>query len=174
VIRKITLPSVLICALALAVYFYAHYNWHPLPPGATIDRVVVEKAARKLSLFRDGRRLKSYRVALGRSPVGPKEKEGDMKTPEGIYKIDNRNAQSSFHLALHISYPSNDDNARAAERGVSAGFDIMIHGIRNGLGWMGSFHRRKDWTAGCIALTDEEIEELWRVTPDGTTIEIRP
>jgi hypothetical protein len=174
VIRKITLLSVIICALALAVYFYAHPNWHPLPPGTTIDRVVVEKAARKLSLFRDGRRLKSYRVALGRSPVGPKEKEGDMKTPEGIYKIDNRNAQSSFHLALHISYPSNDDNTRAAERGVSAGFDIMIHGIRNGLGWMGAFHRRKDWTAGCIALTDEEIAELWRVTPDGTTIEIRP
>jgi len=97
-----------------------------------------------------------------------------MKTPEGVYKIDNRNAQSSFHLALHISYPSNDDNARAAERGVSAGFDIMIHGIRNGLGWMGAFHRRKDWTAGCIALNNEEIEELWRVTPDGTTIEIRP
>ena len=174
VIRKITLPSVLICALALAVYFYGHHNWHPLPPGTTIDRVVVEKAARELSIFRDSRLLKSYRVALGRSPIGPKEKEGDMKTPEGIYKIDNRNAQSSFHLALHISYPSNDDNTRAAERGVSAGFDIMIHGIRNGLGWMGAFHRRKDWTAGCIALTDEEIEELWRVTPDGTTIEIRP
>jgi len=174
VIREITLLFVIICALALAVYFYAHHNWHPLPSGTTIDRVVVEKAARKLSLFRGGRRLKSYRVALGRSPIGPKEKEGDMKTPEGIYKIDSRNAQSSFHLALHISYPSSDDNARAAERGVLAGFDIMIHGIRNGLGWMGAFHRRKDWTAGCIALTDEEIEELWRVTPDGTTIEIRP
>ncbi len=173
-IRKITLLSVIICALALAVHFYAHHNWHPLPPGTTIDRVVVEKAVRKLSLFRDGRRLKSYRVALGRSAIGPKEKEGDMKTPEGIYKIDSRNAQSSFHLALHISYPSDDDNTRAAERGVSAGFDIMLHGIRNGLGWMGAFHRRKDWTAGCIALTDEEIEELWRVTPDGTTIEIRP
>ena len=174
VIRKITLLSVIICALALAVYFYAHHNWHPLPSGTMIDRVVVEKAARKLSIFRDGRRLKSYRVALGRSPIGPKEKEGDMKTPEGIYKIDSRNAQSSFHLALHISYPSNDDNTRAAERGVSAGFDIMIHGIRNGLGWMGAFYRRNDWTAGCIALTDEEIEELWRITPDGTTIEIRP
>ncbi len=97
-----------------------------------------------------------------------------MRTPEGIYKIDSRNAQSSFHLALHISYPSADDSARAAERGVPAGFDIMIHGTRNGLGWMGAFHRWKDWTAGCIALTDKEIEELWRVTPDGTTIEIRP
>ena len=163
-----------ICALALAVYFYAHHNWHPLPRGTTIDRIVVEKAARKLSVFRESRQLKTYRVALGRSPIGPKEKEGDMKTPEGIYKIDGRNPQSSFHLALHISYPSDDDNARAAERGVSAGFDIMIHGIQNGRGWIGAFHRWKDWTAGCIALTDEEIEELWRVTPDGTAIEIRP
>ena len=120
-IRKIALPSAINCALALAVFFYARHNRHPLPPGTTIDRIVVEKAARKLSIFRDGRQLKTYRVALGRSPVGPKEQEGDMKTPEGIYKIDSRNAQSSFHLALDISYPSNDDNARAAERGVSAG-----------------------------------------------------
>ena len=96
------------------------------------------------------------------------------KVPEGIYKIDNRNAQSSFHLALHISYPSAEDNQRAAARGVSAGFDIMVHGIQNGRGWIGAFHRWKNWTAGCIALTDEEIEELWRVTPDGTVVEIRP
>src|SRR5204863_4021497 len=158
VIRKITLSFVVICALALAVYFCAHHDWHPLPLGTKIDRIVVEKAARKLLIFRDGRRLKTYRVALGRSPIGPKEMEGDIKTPEGIYKIDGRNAQSSFHLALHISYPSDNDNTRAAERGVSAGFDIMIHGIRNGLGWMGAWHRWKDWTVGCIALTDEEIE----------------
>jgi len=170
--RKIILPFIAVCALAL--YFYAHYNWHPLPAGTTIDRIVVEKTARRLSIFRDGKQIKTYRVALGRNPVGSKQEEGDMKTPEGIYKIDGRNAQSSFHLALHISYPSDNDNARAAERGVSAGFDIMIHGIRNGLGWIGAFHRWKDWTVGCIALTDEEIEELWRVTPDGTTIEIRP
>ena len=97
-----------------------------------------------------------------------------MKTPEGIYKIDGRNPQSSFHLALHISYPSDEDDKRAAAHGVPPGFDIMIHGIQNGRGWIGAFHRWNDWTAGCIAVTDEEIEELWRVTPDGTTIEIRP
>ena len=170
--RKIILALVAICALAL--YFYAHDNRPPLPAGTTTDRIIVEKAARKLSIFRDGKHLKTYRVALGRNPVGPKREEGDMKTPEGIYKIDGRNPQSSFHLALHISYPSDDDKARAAEGGASAGFDIMIHGIQNGLGWIGAFHRWKDWTVGCIALTDEEIEELWRVTPDGTTIEIRP
>ena len=172
VIRKFIALSIATCAFAL--YLYAHHNWHPLRAGTMIDRIVVEKSAKRLSIFRDGNQIKHYRIALGRNPVGAKQEEGDMKTPEGIYKIDNRNAQSSFHLALHISYPSDEDNRRAAARGVSAGSDIMIHGIQNGRGWIGAFHRGKNWTAGCIALTDEEIEELWRVTPDGTTIEIRP
>jgi murein L,D-transpeptidase YafK len=136
--------------------------------------MVVEKSAKRLSIFRDGKKIKSYRIALGLNPAGAKQEEGDMKTPEGIYQIDSRNAQSSFHLALHISYPSDEDNKRAASRGVFAGSDIMVHGIRNGHGWIGAFHRWKNWTAGCIAVTDEEIEELWRVTPDGTTIEIHP
>jgi murein L,D-transpeptidase YafK len=171
--RTIILAAfIAICILAL--YLYAHHNWRPLPAGTTIDRIIVEKSLKRLSVFRGGERIKTYRVALGRNPVGPKQEEGDMKTPEGTYKIDRRNAQSSFHLALHISYPSDEDDQRAAERGVSAGFDIMIHGIQNGRGWIGAFHRWRDWTAGCIALTDEEIEELWRVTPDGTLIEIRP
>lgn len=163
---------ILICALAICLY--AHHNWNSLPAGTTIDRIVVEKSARRLSIFRDAKQLKTYRVSLGRNPLGAKQEEGDMKTPEGIYKIDGRNPQSSFHLALHISYPSLEDDKRAAAQGVLAGFDIMIHGIQNGRGWVGAFHRWKDWTAGCIAVTDEEIEELWRVTPDGATIEIRP
>ena len=169
--------SISITAIALAsagVYVYAHHNWNPLPAGTTIDRILVEKSARKLSIFADGKELKSYRVALGRNPVGAKEREGDMKTPEGLYWIDWRNPESDYHLSLHVSYPSDADNARAAERGVNAGFDIMIHGIRNGGGWIGAFHRMHDWTAGCIALTDEEIEELYRITPDWTPIEIRP
>src|SRR5262249_1855301 len=170
--RKIILALIIIGVLT--VYFHAHHNWHPLPAGTTIDRIVVGKSAKRLSIFRDGHQIKSYRIALGRNTVGAKQQEGDMKTPEGIYKIDSRNAQSSFHLALHISYPSDEDNKRATARGVSAGSDIMIHGIQNGRGWIGAFHRWKDWTAGCIALTDEEIEELWRVTPDETAIEIRP
>jgi murein L,D-transpeptidase YafK len=171
--RKILFASfAVICAFAL--YFYAHHNWNPLPTGTTIELIVVEKSARRLSIFRDGKRIKIYRIALGRNSVGAKQEEGDMKTPEGIYKIDGRNPQSSFHLALHISYPSDEDDRRASARGVSAGSDIMIHGIRNGRGWIGAFHRWSNWTAGCIALTDEEIEELWRVTTDGTTIEIRP
>jgi murein L,D-transpeptidase YafK len=172
VVGKIIVLCAAVCTLAL--YFYAHHNWHRLPSETLIDRIIVEKSAKRLSIFRDGQRIKTYQIALGRNPVGPKQEEGDMKTPEGTYKIDTRNAQSSFHLALHISYPSVEDDKRAAARGISAGSDIMIHGIRNGLGWIGAFHRRKNWTVGCIALTDEEIEEVWRVTPDGTTIEIRP
>jgi murein L,D-transpeptidase YafK len=172
--KRTIIIAALILICALGIYLYAHYNWNSLPAGTTIDRIVVEKSARRLSIFRGGKQLKTYRVALGRNTLGSKREEGDMKTPEGIYNIDGRNPQSSFHLALHISYPSPEDDKRAAAQGVLAGFDIMIHGIQNGRGWIGAFHRWKDWTAGCIAVTDEEIEELWRVTPDCTTIEIRP
>jgi murein L,D-transpeptidase YafK len=175
VLRSITLSLIAIPALALCfIYFYTHHNWNALPANTTIDRILVEKAARKLSIFRAGEKIKTYQIALGRNPIGPKEEEGDTKTPEGIYTIDYRNPKSDYHLALHISYPSAEDNARAEQRGVNAGFDIMIHGLPNGMGWMGALHRRRDWTAGCIALTDEEIEELWRIVPDRTTVEIRP
>jgi murein L,D-transpeptidase YafK len=173
-IRKILVLFAAIVLLIASVYIYAHHNWNPLPVGTTIDRILVEKSARRLSIFAGNKKLKSYRVALGRNPVGAKEQEGDMKTPEGVFKIDRRNPHSSFHLALHVSYPSDNDATRAAASGVSAGGDIMIHGIQNGLGWIGAFHRWHDWTVGCVALTDEEIEELYRVTPDGTPIEIKP
>ena len=172
--RTIVFLAVTTVTLVVSIYVYAHHIWNPLPTEITIDRILIEKSARTLSVFANGKKLKTYRVALGRNPVGAKQQEGDKKTPEGIYKIDGRNPQSSFHLALHVSYPSDEDKVRAAERGVSAGSDIMIHGIRNGLGWIGAFHRLNDWTIGCVALTDEEIEELWRATPDGTTVEIRP
>jgi murein L,D-transpeptidase YafK len=138
------------------------------------DRVLVEKGARRLTLLRHGEPLKSYRVALGTSPVGHKEQEGDGRTPEGIYLIDFHKADSDFHRALHISYPSADDTRRAAALGVSPGGDIMIHGLRNGTGLIGAVHRLRDWTAGCIAVTDSEIEQIWRAVPDGTPIEIRP
>lgn len=173
-IRKLFAALIATGPLVTALYFYAHHIWNPLPQGTTIDRILVEKSARKLSVFAEGEKLKSYRVALGRNPIGAKQEEGDMKTPEGIYTIDRRNPQSDYHLALHVSYPSAEDTQRAAERRVNAGFDIMVHGIRNGSGWIGVFHRLHDWTAGCIAMTDEEIEELYSATPDGTPIEIRP
>lgn len=163
-----------IVALGFGVYFYTGRIRDRLPSGTTIDRIVVEKSARELSIFRKGTKLKTYRVALGQNPIGPKQEEGDMKTPEGVYYVDGHKTDSDYHLALHISYPSDKDRARAAERGVSAGSDIEIHGLPNGRGAIGSAHLLSDWTAGCIALTNEEIEELARITPDGTAIEIRP
>jgi murein L,D-transpeptidase YafK len=173
-VRVRILLAIFITITAVSTFFYAHHNWNRLPAGTKIDRILVEKAERKLSILREGKVIKTYRIALGSNPIGAKQEEGDMKTPEGVYTIDYRNPNSDYHLALHVSYPSDEDNARAAERGVNAGFDIMIHGLPNGQGWMGAVHRQKDWTAGCMAVTDEEIEELWRVTPDGTTVEILP
>jgi murein L,D-transpeptidase YafK len=173
-VRAKILLAVFLIIGATAIFFFTNHNRKVLPAGMTIDRILVEKSERKLSILRGGKVLKTYRVALGRNPIGAKEEEGDNKTPEGIYTIDYRNPKSDYHLALHISYPSAEDTTRAAQRGVNAGFDIMIHGLPNGQGWMGAAHRQKDWTAGCIAVTDKEIDELYRVTPDGTTIEIRP
>ena len=143
--KRTIIFAVIILVCAFAIYLYAHHNWNSLPAGTTIDRIVVEKSARRLSIFRDRSQIKIYRIALGRNPLGAKREEGDMKTPEGIYKIDGRNPHSSFHLGLHISYPSAEDDKRAGAHGVSAGYDIMIHGIQNGRGWIGAFHR---WTIG--------------------------
>jgi murein L,D-transpeptidase YafK len=149
-------------------------NVNPLPHDAVADRVLVEKSSRRLTLLRNGKRLKIYSVALGGAPRGAKEFEGDQRTPEGSYKIDFHKPDSDFHLALHISYPEPPDVERAAAEGRSAGSDIMIHGLPNGRGWIGRFHRRSDWTAGCIALADFEIEEIYRAVADGTPIELRP
>jgi murein L,D-transpeptidase YafK len=173
-LKVLLLILVLCCLAAVGVLIGAHLNLHPLPPNITADRVVVEKAARRLTLLRGDVPLKVYRVALGRAPVGPKKQEGDQRTPEGLYSIDFHKEDSDFHRALHVSYPGQRDIDQAAARGVPAGCDIMIHGIRNGLGWIGALHRRTDWTAGCIAVTDFEIEEIWRTVLDGTPIEIRP
>jgi murein L,D-transpeptidase YafK len=145
-----------------------------LPDGARADRVVVMKKERTLSLLVHGKILKTYKVALGGDPVGPKMKNGDHKTPEGIYVLDRRNEHSHYYRSLHISYPTAEDRARAAKAGVAPGGDIMVHGLPNGLGWIGSKHRIRDWTDGCIAVTDEEMDEIWRAVPDGTVIEINP
>jgi len=142
--------------------------------GEPADKILVEKKARRLTLSSKGKVLKTYKIALGGNPVGPKERQGDNKTPEGTYIIDSRNRESDYHLALHISYPNENDKRRANELGVSPGGDIMIHGIKNGFAWVGDHHREADWTRGCIAVTDEEIEEIERLVPDGTPVEILP
>jgi len=175
---KVTKKKLLLvgCGMAfvLALLWTAHRNPNPLPPEARADHVLIEKSTRRLVLFRGSTVLKTYKVALGRVPLGPKQREGDKRTPEGSYIIDRRNNRSSFHRALHISYPTPKQMAAAAESGATAGGDIMIHGLRNGLGLIGAFHRITDWTAGCIAVTDAEIAEIWRAVEDGTPIEIAP
>ena len=146
----------------------------PLPPIGVADWILVEKKARRLTLFRNSKPLKSYDIALGRQPEGPKRFQGDNKTPEGRYRIDSRKKNSDYYRALHISYPNPGDAAYATKQKRSAGGDIMIHGLPKGMGSLGRLHLLRDWTAGCIAVTNTEIEELWRAIPDGTPIEIRP
>jgi murein L,D-transpeptidase YafK len=146
----------------------------PLPDGVVADHVLVSKSDRMLSLFSHGRKLKSYHVAFGRQPVGKKVREGDDRTPEGKYFIDRRNVNSKYHLALHVSYPNADDTRRARAGGYSPGGDIMIHGLRRDFGWIGGLHRALNWTHGCIAVTDAEIDEIGRAVRDGTPIEILP
>ena len=138
------------------------------------DKVLIEKKERRLTLLSKGEVIKTYKIALGGNPVGPKERQGDNKTPEGTYIIDSRNRDSGYHLSLHISYPNEKDKIRAKELGVSPGGDIMIHGIKNGLSWVGASHAEVDWTKGCIAVKDEEMEEIYKLVPNGTIVEIRP
>jgi murein L,D-transpeptidase YafK len=141
-----------------------------------IDYVFVEKGKRQLSLWSDGWLVKSYTIRLGRTPEGQKTQQGDGRTPEGLYTIDFRKPDSSYHLALHISYPSDQDRARADAYGVQPGGAIMIHGFPNDTDTTMAtrIHRYVDWTEGCIAMTNAEIEELWRLVPEGTAIEIVP
>lgn len=177
-IRALRLLSrlALIGAVALVIAFYFTDSVDPPPQIQTsiegeIDHILIEKTARKMTLYQNGQPVRVYNVALGFAPAGDKVREGDGKTPEGWYKIDRRNPQSAFHLSLGINYPLPSDLKRARDGGYSAGGDIFIHGQPNKLP-----DNRKyagDWTAGCIALTNPEIREIWAVTPIGTTVEIK-
>lgn len=139
-----------------------------------IDKVLVIKSQRRLMLLKDGEVLKSYEIALGKDPVGPKIRQGDNKTPEGCYVLDRRNPSSKFYRSLHISYPSKADLENARKLGVPPGRDIMIHGLPAGTERMGELHTMLDWTKGCIAVTNDQMDEIWQLVADGTPIEIRP
>ena len=143
-------------------------------PTVRADRVLVVKKERTLQLLSHGHVIKSYKVALGGDPIGPKTRQGDHKTPEGVYILDSRNAHSQFYKSTHISYPNAEQRAAARRNGVSPGGDVYVHGLPRGFGYVGAAHRLKDWTDGCIAVTNEEIDEIWAAVPDGTSIEIRP
>ena len=141
---------------------------------AVADRVVIEKARHLLTLYAGDRLIARYFVALGHQPRGPKVCRGDMRTPEGVYQVVGRKANSDFHRALRLSYPSPDDLRRAQERGCDPGGDIMIHGLKEDWGRDSPLHRLHDWTHGCVAVTNTEIDEIWRLVPDGTEVDIRP
>ncbi len=165
-IRVLTgLLAILLCALGTS---------QTVPTSRHADRVLVLKKERMLQLLNHGKAIKTYKVALGGDPLGSKTRQGDHKTPEGVYVLDARNPHSQFYKSIHISYPNADDRAAARQKGVSPGGDVFVHGLPNGYRYVGAAHRLKDWTDGCIAVTDREMDEIWQAVADGTPIEIRP
>jgi murein L,D-transpeptidase YafK len=144
------------------------------PPNTPADSILILKKSHLLYLMSNGKAIRTYKVALGTGGLAAKGREGDGRTPEGHYVIDSRNAASHYHKALHISYPNTADRERAARLGVAPGGAVMIHGLPNGKGGIGPAHRLYDWTLGCIAVTDQEIDEIWALVPIGTPVEIRP
>lgn len=154
-------------------FFYkqTHRLEYSLP---TINYILVEKRQRKMTIFHNNLPIKSYKIALGAQPIGPKRQEGDNKTPEGLYKIISKNDKSKFHLSLKISYPNKNDTQYALTQKMACGGELMIHGVGKGFEWLGKLHAFFDWTKGCIAVSNAEIEEIYNSTPIGTPIEIRP
>ncbi len=159
--------------MLLAVMLTA-FSLFGLTTETEVDRIVIEKGNRTLKLMHGDAVAKSYRVALGPEAKGHKQCQGDNRTPEGRYIIDSRNRNSRYHRALRISYPNSADVRAARKRGCDPGGAIMIHGLPNGYGWIGGAHTSFDWTEGCIAVTNEQIEEIWKLVPDGTPVEIKP
>jgi murein L,D-transpeptidase YafK len=144
------------------------------PTPRKADAILILKKDHMMELLAGGKVIRTYEVALGQGGLAPKVRQGDGRTPEGHYIIDAKYASSEYHKALHISYPNAEDRKRAAKLGVSPGGSILIHGLPNGKGYVGAAHRLYDWTLGCIAVTDEEIDEIWELVPVGTPVEIRP
>lgn len=170
---RILILGVLVVAGGALVY--AAGDDQPSLDGAErADRIVVRKAARTLTLFDGARELKTYPVSIGAGNPGRKRREGDARTPEGDFTITGRNPGSVAFLSLRVSYPEPADVASAAAAGVPPGGDIMIHGLMNGYGWIGRLHRLRNWTEGCIAVTNPEMLEIWRAVPDGAAITIEP
>jgi murein L,D-transpeptidase YafK len=172
---KRTAPA-LLAALVFLFVFPSPATATELSPvtDASVDRVVVEKSKRTMTLLKQDREVRTYKIALGRDPVGPKVRQGDNRTPEGIYYIDYKVRNSAYHRALHLSYPNPDDVERARALGVPPGGSIMIHGMKNDHLWMGDVQYLFNWTNGCIALTNREIEEVWALVSPWTPVEIRP
>jgi murein L,D-transpeptidase YafK len=161
----------LLLVLIVVYYFFPETK---LPSDIKIDKLVVVKSERKLIAYSNDKELKTYVISLGGEPKGHKQYEGDNRTPEGNYFINAKNPLSGYHKNLGISYPNEEDKLQARKMGKHPGGEIKIHGLRNGMGFIGKFHRWFDWTLGCMALTDEEVDELYKAVPIGTPIEIHP
>jgi lipoprotein-anchoring transpeptidase ErfK/SrfK len=148
----------------------------PARAHRTLDRIVVDKSKRRLYLVKNGKRIREFKVWLGREPKGPKREAGDKRTPEGVYTLDWRNPRSRYYKSIHISYPNAADLEHANARGVDPGGMIMIHGEHYNPAFRALYRRARkaDWTEGCIALRNDEMDELWQHVADGTTIEIVP
>ena len=142
-------------------------------PNKHADRVVIEKSKRTLTAYSGKNVIASYRVALGRDPVGPKTCKGDYRTPEGHYKVIGRNPLSNYYRSLMLDYPNAEDIANARKKGCNPGGNIVIHGLENGYDWVGRTHCSVDWTSGCVAITNQEMDRLWQIIPVGTPVEIR-
>lgn len=138
------------------------------------DKVVIEKSKRELHLIKDGEPFRTFRISLGLVAVGDKQREGDFKTPEGLYTLDRRNPNSEFFLSIHVSYPNFDDVRSARAKGVEPGGAIMIHGQPNEPTRSEAYYRTQDWTNGCIAVSNSDMIDIWLMTSDNTPIEIRP
>jgi murein L,D-transpeptidase YafK len=160
------------CLQSGGAWNYRSGSCEALPAGP-VDRIFVDKSDHWMAVYRGGRIIREFRVALGRGGLKPKARAGDGRVPEGTYTISAHNPASEYHLSLRISYPTPEQAAAAAARGTSAGGDIMIHGLPNGRGWIGSRQRTVDWTNGCIAVTNPEMDWLYQSVPDGTPVEIR-
>lgn len=156
------------------VWFGLLVSSAPFATDPIISKVLVLKSERKMQLLAGESIAREYRISPGDNPIGHKQQQGDERTPEGHYLIDFRNPQSRYHRSLHITYPNAADKQNAKARDVSPGGDIFIHGLPNGMGLMESAFVGRDWTDGCIAVTNSEIEEIWRLVKNGTPIEIRP
>jgi murein L,D-transpeptidase YafK len=140
----------------------------------TADSIVVEKQKRRLTLYQLGIAVRTYQVALGKQPVGDKIRAGDNRTPEGVFHIDYKNPDSRYHMALHISYPDAAHIAKSRAAHATPGGDIMIHGLPSAYADIGDKHAQYDWTEGCIAVTNVQIDEIWRAVPPGSPIQIKP
>jgi murein L,D-transpeptidase YafK len=165
--------SVAAALLAIGAALWAEVAPRPYPVlDGPVDRILVFKADREMFLMRDGRPIRMYPISLGWEPEGDKQRQGDGRTPEGVFLIDRRNDQSRFHLSVGLDYPQPEDVERAAKRGWSPGGDIFIHGQPEGV--EGAWRIPTDWTAGCIALANVHMDEVWEVTPMGTVVEVLP